>query len=115
MLLVCRSEGQTVGFVSFGKTREGDTDQARVGELYSIHVLPAFWRRGCGRRLWERARKELKRVGFNEATLWVLEANVHAREFYQRQGFHLDPNASKEAHVGGVNLPEVRYSLRLHG
>ena len=113
VLLVCRAERKTVGFASFGMTRDSDRDPASVGELYAIYVVPEFWGRGCGRALWQRARKDLLRAGFSEVTLWVLEANARAREFYQRQGFHRDPAASKEAHVSGVKLPEVRYSLRL--
>ena len=84
-----------------------------VGELYAIHVLPEFWRKGCGRALWQRACKELRRAGFKEATVWVLEANARGRHFYHGEKFELDPSASKEARIGGVTLPEIRYRMQL--
>lgn len=110
---MCRAERQTIGFASYGPSRDGDKDHVTVGELYAIHVLPEFWRKGCGRALWQRACKELRRAGFKEATVWVLEANARGRHFYHGEKFELDPSASKEARIGGVTLPEIRYRMQL--
>ena len=109
MLIVCRVDRRTVGFAAYGPTRDGDEDPAAVGEIYAIYVLPDYWRTGCGHLLWQRVAKELISARFREVTLWVIEANIRAREFYQREGFVIDPVAEKQAHVAGTKLPEVRY------
>lgn len=46
---------------------------------------------------------------FKEVNLWVLHGNARGRRFYEREGFQTDSAPVKEAHVGSVKLPEVRY------
>lgn len=108
-ILVCEAQGEAVGFAACGPTRDSDKDPAIVGELYAIYVLPNHWGQGCGHLLEESVEQELVRSKFKEMTLWVLEANARGRCFYARKGLVVDPNASQEAAVGGVRLPQVRY------
>lgn len=114
ILLVCRSGGQTVGFAACGPTRDQDKDASLVGKLYAIYVLPDFWGGGCGHALWKRVEKEIALAKFEELNVWVLDANTHARQFYEREGCRMDTNAGKDAHIGGIKLPEVRYSIDYH-
>jgi hypothetical protein len=46
--------------------------------------------------------------GYPSATLWVLEDNLRARRFYEREGWILDGGRRDEAFLG-VTVPEVRY------
>jgi len=96
-----------VGFVCVGPSRDEDA----VGELYAIYVLPDAWSTGAGRALIERAEKRLARE-YEEATLWVLEANSRARQFYERAGWRRD-GARKQYERWGVEAPEIRYRKRL--
>jgi hypothetical protein len=42
---------------------------------------------------------------FIQVNLWVLDGNARARQFYEREGFQIDPGASKDAQGGSVKLP----------
>lgn len=64
---------------------------------------------GGGRRLLDAAEASLKAVGFTAAAPWVLEANLGARRFYERQGWTPD-GTSKVDDRGDLVLLEVRYS-----
>ena len=96
------------GFVSVGPSR----DVAGEGELYAIYVAPEHWGTGRGRTLMERAVEELRRQGFEEATLWVLEDNPRARRFYEAAGWRTD-GAVKEDEFLGTPVREVRYRISL--
>ena len=101
---------EAAGFASVGPSRDADTDPARVGELYSIYVLPERWGSGVGRRLIGAAHGALDELGFQEAILWVLEDNPRARRFYEAAGWSLD-GATKEDVFLGVRVTEVRYRI----
>jgi ribosomal protein S18 acetylase RimI-like enzyme len=98
-----------VGFACVGPSRDEDL----VGELYAIYVSPDAWSTGAGRALIERAEARLAR-DYQDATLWVLEANPRARRFYERAGWHPD-GARKHYERWGVAAPEIRYRKRLGG
>ncbi len=46
--------------------------------------------------------------GFDEATLWVLDRNDRARQFYEAGGWHAD-GATKVEDGPGFPIAEVRY------
>ena len=84
-----------VGFVSYGRSRAADRPAVgpcaerqggpRVGEVFTLYVLPEFQDRGIGRQLLLAAFTSLRDRGFERALLWVLRAN-NARFFYERLG-----------------------------
>jgi GNAT superfamily N-acetyltransferase len=100
---VAEHDGEVVGFTSVGPSR----DEAGIGELYAIYVDPEQWSTGTGRALIEQAEEQL-RTAYGEVTLWVLEDNPRARQFYERAGWTLDGGRKAEARWG-VRAPEVRY------
>lgn len=71
-----------VGFASAGPGRHDDAPAAT--ELYALYVRAARWGAGVGHRLLVAA------VGNLPAYLWVLDGNVRAAHFYERQGFAFD-------------------------
>ena len=100
---VVERDGEIVGFSSVGPSR----DESGIGELYAIYVDPDQWSTGAGRTLIEHAELEL-RTEYSEVTLWVLEDNPRARQFYERAGWAVDGARKAEARWG-VRAPEVRY------
>jgi len=106
--LVAEQDGEIVGFVSVGASRDPGTD----GELFAIYVHPEHWGTGVGRALLDAGEGELRRLGHNEAILWVLEDNPRARRFYEIAGWSAD-GAAREIHIFGFDVDEVRYSKRL--
>ena len=76
------------GLATTGLCRE--VDFPNFGELMAIYVDPAHVRRGVGRLLMAAARARLRLVGVTGAQLWVLDGNVGARRFYERDGWRFD-------------------------
>jgi ribosomal protein S18 acetylase RimI-like enzyme len=107
--LVCEVEGELIGFVAFGPSRDDDAVRIKTGEVYGIYVHPAWWGRGCGRQLWLAAQAGLLSEGYEQVTLWVFEANAQARAFYERSGFVLDEAGLRAVERYGVVSTEVRY------
>ncbi len=102
--------GKPVAFCQMIPTKDADDDPTRVGHITSLHVLPQLRGRGHGRVLMDHVLAEFRRRKFAEVTLWVLEANRKAREFYETYGFALDGGTRTYPKTG---VPEVRYRIRL--
>ena len=78
------------------------------GEVVSIYLLPDNIGKGCGRQLFERCNDELRRMGYNRIMLWVLEENVRARRFYERNGFTANGDFLDD-NIGGKDMREIMY------
>ena len=105
---VAERDGEILGFVSVGSSRDLGTD----GELFAIYVHPQHWGTGAGRALIQAGEDELRRLGHQDAVLWVLDDNPRARRFYELAGWSLD-GAGREIHIFGFDVAEVRYAKRL--
>jgi ribosomal protein S18 acetylase RimI-like enzyme len=79
---VAERDGEILGFVSVGTSRDPATD----GELFAIYVHPEQWGTGVGCALIEAGEEELRRLGHQDAVLWVLDDNPRARRFYELAG-----------------------------
>ncbi len=104
--LLCVENGKIVGTSSFCQSR---FEQFQGwGEIISIYLLPDYVGKGYGKSLMDAALLELKRQGYENVFLWVLEENYRARSFYERYGFLL-ADGFLDNTIGGKNLREVRY------
>jgi GNAT superfamily N-acetyltransferase len=109
-VLIADDDGAVVGFASFGPSRDADVEPS-TGELYAIYLHPDQWRHGIGRRLHADAVDSLRAAGLERLTLWVLDANVRARRFYEAAGWTAD-GATKEDVIGdSPPLSEMRYTF----
>lgn len=88
--MLAESGGEVVGFVSFGRCRDDDISLGTVGEVMAIYVHPDAWGRGVGSALMREALDRLRSDGFADVSLWVIEGNRQAIEFYERFGFVRD-------------------------
>ena len=104
-----------IGFASFGPARRNarpaagrfaGEDDARVGEVYTLYVLPDFQERGIGRRLLAAAFAALDGKGYGCALLWALRDN-HARHFYERVGCVI--MAERQEQLWGCGVNQVCY------
>jgi GNAT superfamily N-acetyltransferase len=95
---VAEVEGRVVGVVQVDDE----------GQLRGLYVEPAAQGAGLGAELHDVAVAELTRRRVEAATLWVFEANGHARGFYERRGWAVDGEMSTAAEA-----PEVRYRKAL--
>ena len=78
--LVCIEDGRFIGTSSFGKSRF--EKYSHWGEIISIYLLPDYMGKGYGKALLQATVSELKKLGFEDVFLWVLEENVRASRFY---------------------------------
>jgi len=88
-----------------------------VGWIDHLHAAPEFRGRGVGFAMFRHALESLAAEGFEEAVLWVYEANTIARGFYDRTGWVLDDTSAdkrlawvgRDGAPGEVTLTMVRY------
>ncbi|MDA8514779.1 GNAT family N-acetyltransferase, partial [Citrobacter sp. Igbk 14] len=94
------------GFATVGPCR--DNDLPNFGELMALYVDPAWLGAGLGGLLMTAARERLRAVGVTDAVLWVLDANIRARHFYEREGWRPD-GTWRTADFGTSSVEQVRY------
>jgi ribosomal protein S18 acetylase RimI-like enzyme len=112
-IIVAERGGSVDGFAVIGPRGDAPSD-GDEGELYALNVDPDRWDRGLGRALLDAVHDGLAELGFKDAILWVHPENQRARRFYAKAGWRYD-NASRDAEVLGVVVPEVRYRRALLG
>jgi GNAT superfamily N-acetyltransferase len=93
-----------VGFVGIGASR--DPVDPTLGELDTIAVAPAHWRRGVGRELIRVAARHLQADAYEAAILWTVRGLASTERFYQRMGWRPE----RFTRDGGR---QVRYRLDL--
>lgn len=108
--LLCVYNGKYVGTCSFSKSRFEDYPDC--GEIISIYFLPEFIGKGYGKELLETAVSELEKQGYKEMFLWVLDDNISAKKFYEKQGFVPTENCIY-SNIGGKELCEVMYTYKV--
>lgn len=101
-----------VGFCVYGPSRDADAESG-TGELVAINLLPAHWRRGLGRLMMARLLAVAAERRWQALTLWVLEANMQARRFYETHGFAADGARQVDLKLTGTPLHLLRYRRRL--
>ncbi|NNL31027.1 MAG: GNAT family N-acetyltransferase, partial [Gemmatimonadetes bacterium] len=109
--LVAEQKGEVVGFCTIRPSEDDDATD-RVAEMPTLYVRPDYWHRGLGRVLCEAGLGRAQARGFRELTLWVLEMNDRARDFYQKVGFTAD-GATKVDELTSERLVALRYRIDL--
>lgn len=110
---VIEYDEKIIGFSSTCPSRDEDTDPTQVAEISAIYLLPKYWRQSFGQQLCEIVCDSLKKKGYKEIMLWVLESNIQACRFYEKIGFHATGHAKTE-NLNGEFLQEVRYKKILN-
>ena len=105
-------KGNIVGFSALGPSRDTDADP-NTAEVSAIYVHPEQWQKGIGRALLSTSLDEVRKRGFDQVTLWVLESNQRARSFYESFGFMQDGTTKDDDHWKSFVIREVRYRLNL--
>jgi ribosomal protein S18 acetylase RimI-like enzyme len=109
--LVIQKDGQTLGWISFGCSR--DEDRKGQAEVYAIYLDDAQRGKGLGRLLMAEAEAKLaaKLPTATQVSLWVLEPNTAARGFYERIGYQ--NQSHKPITLGKESFCELRYEKPL--
>lgn len=104
--LVMVHDEMIIGTSGFGKSRMAEMNG--FGEIISLYFLPEYMGKGYGRLLLHAAVSELKKMGFDNVFLWVLEENRNARRFYEKCGF-VQSECCMFSDIGGKELKELQY------
>lgn len=107
--LVAVDQDHIIGTLSFCKSRWKNYKD--YGEIVSLYLLPEYMGKGYGKELLESALNELTTQGFNHILLWVIDENVGARRFYEKQGFTYQ-NIYLTENIGGKDIRELMYMRR---
>ena len=111
LLAIDDTDAHVVGVAAWGASRDDDATPT-TGEIGMLYVAPDHIGTGLGQRLMEGALDGLRSVGYERATLWVLEANARGRGFYDHVGWR--PDGTRGDHmVECANHPMVRYAIAL--
>ncbi len=108
---VADDAGRVVGFAHICPSRDQGAS-SETGELTAIYTLSRIWGAGVGRALMSGCVQSLSSAGFAGATLWVLDGNVRARQFYEAAGWAPDGEERIEQ-LPGFGVREVRYQRAL--
>jgi GNAT superfamily N-acetyltransferase len=115
---IAKLDAAAIGFVSTGSPRDKDMQSSGrlrrpiAAEVHAIYVTPSAWRHGAGRALLTTAVAHWRDSGVTTFVLWVLEANITGRAFYEALGWRPD-GARQLIELGAFSVPEVRYRLKL--
>jgi len=104
---VAADRDEIVGVVIAGPA----PSERSVGHLSRLYVDPGHWSRGIGRLLHDNAIAHLREHNFRSGTLWVLEANVRARRFYEQLGWR--PTGGRLTTYAPGGIDDVGYQRLL--
>ena len=104
-IFIAERAGETLGFVCV--LRERDPDWG--GYVDNLHVRPQLRGAGIGKVLLDAALGWLRSAGEARAYLWVYEANLSARGFYEREGWRNAQQLPAVGVPGGDGLMCCRY------
>ncbi len=104
---VAELNGQLVAIV----IASGDPEMPTFGHITRLYVEPGVWGRGVGRCLCDCAVAHLQDVGYEQASLWVLEHNGRARSWYERLGWSCTGERKPVYEPAGID--DVRFTREL--
>lgn len=101
-------EGKIVGFSHSTKSNDADAKEG-VADVHAIYLDPEMIGKGLGRKLMDQTLEALRSLGFSEATVWVMDVNKQAIEFYKAAGFADDNRTQPYELSGGHTVKIERY------
>lgn len=103
--IIAKDGEEVVGFADYGRYRGNDLEDA--GEVFAIYVLKAYYGRGAGHALMQRALEAMKDC--KQIAVWVLTGNERAIQFYERCGYRFD--GQQQTMILGTPVTEARMVL----
>ncbi len=101
------TEGGVIVGHSAARRSEDETKRG-WGEIHTLYILPEYWGHGYGGALFDHSVAWLKRQGYDNIFLWVLNTNMRARRFYEKHGF-METSDLILCEVGGERVTDIRY------
>jgi ribosomal protein S18 acetylase RimI-like enzyme len=108
-VIVAAHDERVIGWMRIGKYSNPE-----IGYIFDLFVLPDYWGKGVGDGLMVEAHQIFKENGHKAALLYVFEANMRARKFYERLGWSPDGRVY-DKEICGVPVRFLCYKLTLEG
>ncbi|WP_143873701.1 GNAT family N-acetyltransferase [Catenovulum sediminis] len=109
-VLVADNSNGVVGFLCFGQPKK--LKGTAVYELSSIYIDPDNIGNGIGQKLYNKCEQMLCESKAQSISLWVLDNNKRALNFYTKQGFTPTGEISKET-ANDVVLNDIELAKKL--
>ena len=84
---IAELDGKAIGNLALGNCR--DVDKPKFGEIIAIYLLSSYWGSGYGKKIMDFGIDRLRKLGYYDCCLWVLEENTRAIRFYEIMDFSL--------------------------
>ena len=97
-----------VGVIRVCKSR--DDNYQNIGEIRALYLLNVVKHQGFGKMLFEKAKEEIKKMGFNSMIVGCLSGNTNANNFYKHMGGELV--SSRDFNLPNQTLKENVYLFR---
>lgn len=110
---IAKHNDDILGFISFGKERDNDFNDVDTAEIYALYVDPDYWQQNIGNLLMSKASHKLQKDGYEVVVLWVIEKNLIARKFYEKNSF-AKTIEKKSLNIGNnFAVDEIKYQKNL--
>jgi ribosomal protein S18 acetylase RimI-like enzyme len=108
--IVALESGHLSGYALFGPARHQVEDFD--GQLFELYVLPSRFGSGLATHLLDAALGRLNNEGRLAVMLWVFEANLRARRFYEKHRWTRIQGAEVFDEIGEERLRTIGYGFR---
>lgn len=100
-----------MGCIAYGRSR--DDGLPHWGEIVSLYFIPDYMGKGYGNKLMDKALFDMLQQGFKNVYLWVLEDNIRAQKFYEKNGF-ICSEEKNVIDISGQPFINIRYTMNLY-
>jgi GNAT superfamily N-acetyltransferase len=111
--IVAEVDDVVVGICTIRPSTDPEADPITVATMPTLYVHPDAWHRGYGRALCSEASRRASARGFTVLTLWSIEKNRRAHDFYTAFGFVAEPTTMVVPDWPSEALTARRYRLPL--
>jgi L-amino acid N-acyltransferase YncA len=108
-VLVAEDAHEILGFVGFCM----HSDATQIAEINAFYLNNTSLHQNIGPLLCQAALTEIKKSGYQEAAIWVLEDNSQLKSFYESLGFQATP-IIKDSELEGQTSREVEYRIPIN-
>jgi GNAT superfamily N-acetyltransferase len=102
--LVAERDGGIEAFCTLELPSSEADESGDVAGIPALYAHPDAFGRGSGPALMEAAIEAIRKRGYREAILWMLEGNRRAEGFYERRGWTRD-GGRRPAEYPGMSFP----------
>lgn len=106
-LVAVKPDGEMTAFIMAGKSRPENPEYA--GEIYNLHVAPAYQGQSIGRRLISMVSQVFRQRNWSSMMVWTLAENP-SRRFYEKLGGLIITSSVDE--YRGFRAPVIAYGWK---